>query len=609
MDADLQQIKEAIDLIYYRNRQGLVTGVIGNSTFTTVLNAIQDSRDQNQAGFKVVTKAGHGFIIGDVVYHTGTDWAKAKANNVVSLGYFMVSAENGDDFTVQNIGLVTGLSGLTAGKMYYVSQATSGAMTDTKPSSGYANPIFYAISASSGFLMPFLADIDFDNINNKPGEVDETDADATKDKLVSNALAKGWEDHKDASSGNPHSVTKSEVGLGNVTNDAQIPLSQKGAANGVADLDGSSKVPVAQLPDAVVGALKYQGTWNANTNTPTITGGSGTLGYYYVVSVAGTTNIDGISDWEIGDWIVYNGTAWEKIDNSDKVSSVNSQTGAVTLDKTDIGLSNVTNDAQVKAAGDQTVNGIKTFGSFPITPSSAPTGDYQMANKKYVDDNGGGGGGSAEKWTALTVTTDFANTAPSTSTITMNADKTGSISPGMPVKFTIAGTGAGTYYAIVTAITSTLMTIQGYPLNTGSGELTALSYSDLPNATHQIDIQIPGNYAKAIDVDLAQEIFGLSDYWYKQKMHLVSVHYVHEFDDTGTITTKGTIDISLDGGTTDIWSSAKAISTSIQDSGVDIDANINYDDKLVIELTAVATGASPNLDAKNLKVSLIFVTE
>ncbi len=41
-----------------------------------------------------------------------------------------------------------------------------------------------------------------------------------------------------------------DIGLGNVTNDAQIPLTQKGAANGVASLDGSGTIPLAQLPDA-----------------------------------------------------------------------------------------------------------------------------------------------------------------------------------------------------------------------------------------------------------------------------------------------------------------------------------------------------------------------
>ena len=45
----------------------------------------------------------------------------------------------------------------------------------------------------------------------------------------------------------------------------------------------------------------------------------------------------------------------------------------------------------VELSGNQTVGGIKTFSSFPVTPSSAPTSDYQVANKKYVDDNGGGG--------------------------------------------------------------------------------------------------------------------------------------------------------------------------------------------------------------------------
>ena len=48
-------------------------------------------------------------------------------------------------------------------------------------------------------------------------------------------------------------------------------------------------------------------------------------------------------------------------------------------------------DDVVHDTGNETVAGIKTFSSFPITPSSAPTTDYQVSNKKYVDDNGGGG--------------------------------------------------------------------------------------------------------------------------------------------------------------------------------------------------------------------------
>lgn len=52
---------------------------------------------------------------------------------------------------------------------------------------------------------------------------------------------------------NPHEVTKVQVGLGNVTNEAQIPLSQKGANNGVAALDGDGHVKDSHLWDASEG--------------------------------------------------------------------------------------------------------------------------------------------------------------------------------------------------------------------------------------------------------------------------------------------------------------------------------------------------------------------
>lgn len=68
---------------------------------------------------------------------------------------------------------------------------------------------------------------------------------------------------------------------------------------------------------SITGTLSYSGTWNAFSNTPTLSSGVGTLGEYYVVSVAGTTNLDGITDWGAGDWAIFNGTEWQKIDNSD----------------------------------------------------------------------------------------------------------------------------------------------------------------------------------------------------------------------------------------------------------------------------------------------------
>ncbi len=151
---------------------------------------------------------------------------------------------------------------------------------------------------------------------------------------------------------NPHAVTKTQVGLGNVLNVEQVPASEKAQADGVATLDSGGRIPMAQLPDVIVGAVHYLGTWNATTNTPTIVDSTGSMGGYYVVAVAGSTAIDGISEWKVGDWIIFNGTDWEKIDNTEPIASVNGYTGVVVLAKGDVGLGNVddTSDATKNAA-------------------------------------------------------------------------------------------------------------------------------------------------------------------------------------------------------------------------------------------------------------------
>ena len=112
----------------------------------------------------------------------------------------------------------------------------------------------------------------------------------------------------------------------------------------------------------VSGALVYQGTWDASTNTPTLTSSVGTKGYYYVVSVAGTTNLDGITDWQVGDWAVFNGTVWQKVDNSEitYVSNVATGTGLTGGPITSTGTISIANTA-VTAASYGAADTVGTF--------------------------------------------------------------------------------------------------------------------------------------------------------------------------------------------------------------------------------------------------------
>lgn len=114
-----------------------------------------------------------------------------------------------------------------------------------------------------------------------------------------------------------------------------LPLSQKGANNGVATLGVDGKVPSAQLPS---GGMQYQGTWNASTNTPTLSDGTGTDGYYYRVSTSGTQDLgSGSISFTAGDDVIHNGSIWQRVPSSASVASVNGYTGAVVLDATDVG--------------------------------------------------------------------------------------------------------------------------------------------------------------------------------------------------------------------------------------------------------------------------------
>jgi hypothetical protein len=158
-----------------------------------------------------------------------------------------------------------------------------------------------------------------------------------------------------------------------------------GVALGVATLDGGGTVPTSQLPAAVLGAVKYQGTWNASTNTPTLTSSIGEQGYYYVVNVAGSTDLNGITDWLVGDWAIYNGSIWEKIDNTDAVTSVNGYTGTVVLTNTDIsGFGTMsTQNANAVAITGGSINGT-TIGA---TTASTVTGTTVTATTLVVNDN------------------------------------------------------------------------------------------------------------------------------------------------------------------------------------------------------------------------------
>jgi hypothetical protein len=227
-----------------------------------------------------------------------------------------------------------------------------------------------------------------------------------------------------------------------------------GVANGVATLDGSGTVPISQLPAAVLGALSYQGTWNASTNTPTLTSSVGTKGYYYVVNVAGSTNLNGITDWQIGDWAVYNGTAWQKIDNTDAVTSVNGFTGTVVLVTTNIaeGTNLYYTDARARAAV-SAGTGISYNSTSGVITNSAPDQTVSIAAGTGISTSG--------TYPSFTVT----NTAPDQTVVLTSG--TGISVTGTYPSFTITNSSPSLGGDVVGPASSTDNAIARFDTTTG----------------------------------------------------------------------------------------------------------------------------------------------
>ena len=199
---------------------------------------------------------------------------------------------------------------------------------------------------------------------------------------------------------------------------------------------------------SVAGGLSYQGTWNATTNTPTLTSSVGVNGYYYIVSTAGSTNLDGITDWQIGDWLLFNGSVWQKIDQSNLVTSVNGQTGAVSV-------GTVTSVAATAGTG------ITVTGS-PITSSGTLT-ITNSAPDQTVALTGGTGITTSGTYPNFTIT----NSAPD-QTVALTQGGTTTITGTYP-NFTISS--ADQFQGTVTSVTGTS------PVASSGGATPAISLS------------------------------------------------------------------------------------------------------------------------------------
>jgi len=108
---------------------------------------------------RTITQTAHGFVANNVVRLSGSIFVLAQADNAVDAEVTGIVSQviDANNFVLTTHGYATGLSGLTAGAVYFLSPTTAGALTTTEPSTPgqVSKPVLLADTTVTGYFFNF----------------------------------------------------------------------------------------------------------------------------------------------------------------------------------------------------------------------------------------------------------------------------------------------------------------------------------------------------------------------------------------------------------------------------------------------------------------------
>ena len=235
----------------------------------------------------------------------------------------------------------------------------------------------------------------------------------------------------------------------------------------------NSQGQITSISTQATNAPAYQGVWNASTNTPTLTSSVGTAGYYYVVSVAGNTTLNGATGWNVGDWAIFENSVWQKIPGSSSESFTN-------LTTTNLAVTGLTGYMYGNGASNVTAST-----TIPTTSLSGTITNAQLANSTISGVSLGSNLNSLTIGTGLTGTTyngsaavTITNSLPMVYPGTGIPNSTGSAwgtSYGVSGSGSVALTTSPTFVTPIlgTPTSGTLSNCSGLPLQSQSTKTSA----------------------------------------------------------------------------------------------------------------------------------------
>jgi hypothetical protein len=245
---------------------------------------------------------------------------------------------------------------------------------------------------------------------------------------------------------------------------------------------------VSSITNAI-GALNFKGTWDANANSPALASSVGTKGDYYVVGTAGTTNLNGISNWGVGDLATFNGSVWQRVEGGADLNGVNlSVSGTSTLSGLTASTALALNASKEIVSVTNTGTGNNVLATAPtlVGDVSLSTGNLVVSNGKGIDFSLTPGTGTSElladyeegTWSPTIIGTTTAGTGTYTNQIGVYTKIGRSVTVNLSLQWN-AHTGTGNMRIEGLPFTSANINFINYAATIGSFDgitLTALNY-------------------------------------------------------------------------------------------------------------------------------------
>ena len=457
---------------------GTLTATVTLQPFTTTNLAEGTNLYYTDARVRLALSAGTGISYDNttgVITNSDRGSSQFIFKNVAVTGSDLIVADSNDDTITFTAGSGVTLSSNAGTDTITISATGSGG---TVTSISLTAPTGFTVSGSPLTTSGTLS-IGFDTGYSLPTTAKQTTwDDAYDNKITASSFS---------SATGTLTLTQQDTGTLTTNFDGRyILLSEKAAANGVATLDGSGKIPSSQLPSSV---FEYKGLWNAATNTPTLADGTGDPGDVYQCNVAGTVNFgSGPVTFAVGDLVIYDGTEWQKSDSTTEVESVNGQTGVVVLTTTNIneGTNLYYTDARARLAisGGTGITYNNTAGT--ITNADPGSSQAIFKNIEVAGQSTVVAELNNDTLTLVAGTNISITTNATTDTITINstdqfAGTVTSVDMSVPTGFTISGnpiTSAGTLgLAFASGYSLPTDSVQGNWTTAYNRSLTAFAYN------------------------------------------------------------------------------------------------------------------------------------